>query len=45
MIIKIPVRNADATDKPKVTFVAVANILSAMQKRSGWICGKLQDLR
>ena len=29
MIIKIPVRNAAATDKPRVTFVAVANILSA----------------
>lgn len=33
MIIKIPVRNADATDKPKVTFVAVANILSADAKK------------
>ncbi len=29
MLIKIPVRNAAATDKPRVTFVAVANILSA----------------
>lgn len=33
MIIKIPVRNAGAADKPKVTFVAVANILSSDAKK------------